>query len=89
MTRGIRAPGHLGRAEPLVNPIRTGSGFVVLTAVRARKGRLSSVNKGVQIMTSEQNEAAAHRWHLEVVQEGNTGLADQILTSNVLIHVNG
>ncbi len=40
-------------------------------------------------MTSEQNEAVAHRWHLEVVQQGNTGLADQILTSDVLIHVNG
>jgi len=40
-------------------------------------------------MTSEQTEAVAHRWHLEVVQEGNTGLADQILTPDVLIHVNG
>jgi steroid delta-isomerase-like uncharacterized protein len=40
-------------------------------------------------MTSEQAEAVAHRWHLEVVQEGNTGLADQILTPDVLIHVNG
>ena len=40
-------------------------------------------------MTSEQNEAVGHRWHLEVVQEGNTGLADQILNPDVLIHVNG
>ena len=40
-------------------------------------------------MTSEHNEAVAHRWHLEVVQEGNTGLVDHIMTPGVLIHVNG
>lgn len=40
-------------------------------------------------MTSEQNEAVCHRWHLEVVQEGKTDLADQVLTPDVIIHGNG
>lgn len=40
-------------------------------------------------MTSEQNEAVAHRWHLEMCQEGKTELADQILTPDVTIHGNG
>jgi len=40
-------------------------------------------------MTSEQNEAVAHRWHLEAVQEGNTDLADQILAPDVIVHGNG
>ena len=40
-------------------------------------------------MSSEQNEAVAHRWHLEVVQEGKTELADQVMTPDVIIHGNG
>lgn len=40
-------------------------------------------------MTSDQNEAVAHRWHLEMCQEGKTALADQILTPDVIIHGNG
>lgn len=40
-------------------------------------------------MTSDQNEAVAHRWHLEICQEGKTNLADEILTPDVIIHGNG
>ena len=39
-------------------------------------------------MTSEQTEAVAHRWHLEMVREGKLELADQILTPDVTIHGN-
>jgi steroid delta-isomerase-like uncharacterized protein len=39
-------------------------------------------------VTSDQNEAVAHRWHLEVVGAGNTELADHLLAPDVLIHVN-
>lgn len=46
-------------------------------------------NTGVKTMTDEQIEAVGHRWHLEVVQDGKTGLADHILTPDVLTHVNG
>jgi len=39
-------------------------------------------------MTNDQTEAVAHRWHLEMVQEGKLELADQTLTPDVTIHAN-
>src|SRR5919202_1607083 len=40
-------------------------------------------------MTPEEAEAVAHRWHLEVVQAGQLGLADEILAPDFVAHVNG
>jgi predicted ester cyclase len=40
-------------------------------------------------MTPEETKAVAHRWHLDVVQEGNLGVADEILAPNSVAHVNG
>lgn len=37
-------------------------------------------------MAESANERTAHRWHLEIVQEGKTALADEILTPDVVIH---
>jgi steroid delta-isomerase-like uncharacterized protein len=39
-------------------------------------------------MTTDQTEAVAHRWHLEMVQEGKLELADQTVTPDVTIHAN-
>jgi steroid delta-isomerase-like uncharacterized protein len=39
-------------------------------------------------MTNDQTEAVAHRWHLEMVQEGKLELAEQTPTPDVTIHVN-
>ena len=39
-------------------------------------------------MTTHETEAVAHRWHLEMVQEGKLELADQTLTPDVTIHGN-
>jgi steroid delta-isomerase-like uncharacterized protein len=39
-------------------------------------------------MTDDQTEAVAHRWHLEMVQEGKLELAEQTLTPDVTIHAN-
>ncbi len=40
-------------------------------------------------MTPEETEAVAHRWHLEVVQASKLEVADEILTPDVVVHVNG
>ena len=40
-------------------------------------------------MTPQETEALAHRWHLEVVQEGKLRVADEILAPNSVAHVNG
>ena len=40
-------------------------------------------------MTPEETEALAHRWHIEIVQEGNLALADQVLSPDIVIHANG
>ena len=39
-------------------------------------------------MAAEQNEAVAHRWHLEVVQAGNLAVADEILAPDCVVHAN-
>jgi steroid delta-isomerase-like uncharacterized protein len=40
-------------------------------------------------MTTDEIEAVAHRWHLEVVQSGKLDVADAILTPDVVVHANG
>lgn len=40
-------------------------------------------------MTPNETEALAHRWHLEVVQDDKAAVADEILASEVVLHVNG
>jgi steroid delta-isomerase-like uncharacterized protein len=40
-------------------------------------------------MRPEETEAIAHRWHMDVVQKGNLGAADEILASDIVAHMNG
>src|SRR5688500_1561475 len=40
-------------------------------------------------MAATEIEAVAHCWHLEVVQAGKLGVADAILTPDVVVHANG
>ena len=40
-------------------------------------------------MTPEETEALAHRWHMDLTQKGNLGVADEILTRDFVTHVNG
>ncbi len=40
-------------------------------------------------MTMEATEVLAHRWHMDLVQAGNLAVADEILTSDFIAHVNG
>ncbi len=40
-------------------------------------------------MTTEETEALAHRWHMDLFQAGNLEVADEILTPDFVVHVNG
>lgn len=40
-------------------------------------------------MTAQENEAVAHRWHMDLFQAGKLEAADEILASNFIAHVNG
>src|SRR5689334_8614258 len=40
-------------------------------------------------MTPDESEAAAERWHLDLIQEGNMAQAGEILTLDVVVHANG
>ena len=40
-------------------------------------------------MAAHDDEAHAHQWHLEMIQEGKLDLAEHILTPDVIAHVNG
>lgn len=40
-------------------------------------------------MADNEQEKIAHRWHMEIVQEGKLDLADQLLTRDVVVHVGG
>lgn len=40
-------------------------------------------------MAMDGNEATAHRWHLEAIQQGKPELVSEIMTPDVVVHVNG